>query len=226
MTETYSTLRRQLLLAGVFTALVAAALITWVDVPLALYFNSYRQTWWADSFAFVTDFANGGIWYSLAVLGIAFAYWRHKKQNSNPAAFTKESRAWLFMIATMLSSGTLINALKLAIGRERPRLLFRNGTSDFHPFNLNLTDCSFPSGHTQSIWTAMLCLSFICPPLRPLFFVIAVTISASRVVIGAHYAGDVVASIYIAFAFTLLWVRWFEKAGVSVTLYPSARTTP
>jgi len=227
MSDMAGGLRRQLLLGGVFTAIVVAALITWVDVPLALYFNGYRQTWWADGFDFITDFAHGGIWYPLAVFGIAFAYWRHKKKVPNPDAYKKESRAWLFMIATMLSSGILINAMKVAIGRERPRLLFRQATSDFYPFNLNLSDSSFPSGHTQSIWTAMLCLAFICPPLRPLLFVVAVMVSASRVILGAHYAGDVAASIYIAIVFTLLWKRWFEKDGVSVTLYPdTVRATP
>ena len=106
----------------------------------------------------------------------------------------------------------------LAIGRERPRFLFRDGTTGFHPFDLNLTDCGFPSGHAQSISTAMLSLAFIYPPLRPLFFVVAVLISASRIIIGAHYASDVVAGIYIAVVAAVVWRQWFERNGLSVTL--------
>jgi membrane-associated phospholipid phosphatase len=212
-------LRRQLLMAGVGTALITAALITWVDIPLALFFNGYRPTWWAEFFNQITDFASGWIWYPVALLGIGAAYLRHKVRAPNPAEWVREARAWTFMIVTMASSGIFINALKLAVGRERPRLLFRDGTSGFHPFGLNLTDCGFPSGHTQSIWTAMLALGYIYPPLRPLFFFVAVTISASRIVIGAHYAGDVVASIYIATVAALLWQRWFEKNGASLRLY-------
>lgn len=211
-------LNRRLLVWGVATIPVVAALMLWVDVPLALYFNGYRAMWWADFFAFITDFANGAIWYSVAVLGIGFAWLRHKKRAANPARFVQELRAWLFMIAVMASSGTFVNAMKLAVGRERPRLLFRDGTTGFHPFGLNLTDCGFPSGHTQSIWTAMLCLALLFPRFRIAFFTVAVMISASRIIIGAHYASDVTASIYVAFFAVLVWKRWFEKDGISVRL--------
>ena len=211
-------LRRQLLWAGAGTALVTAALIIWVDIPMALFFEGHRETWWVGFFERITDFASGWIWYPVAVLGLGAAYVRHKRRLPDPTAFLRETRAWLFMIVTMASSGIVINALKLAVGRERPRLLFRDGTSGFHPFDLNLSDCGFPSGHTQSIWTAMLALGFICPPLRPVFFVVAILISASRIIIGAHYAGDVTAGIYIAVVAALLWRQWFERQGMSVTL--------
>lgn len=211
-------INRHLLVWGLATIPFVAALMTWVDVPLALYFNSYRATWWADFFDFITNFASGVIWYSVAVLGIGFAWLRHKKRVPNPARFVQELRAWLFMIAVMASSGTFVNAVKIAVGRERPRLLFRDGTTGFHPFDLNIDDCGFPSGHTQSIWTAMLCLSLLFPRFRILFFTVAVFVSASRIVIGAHYAGDVAASLYIAFFAVLVWKRWFEKDGISVRL--------
>ena len=211
-------LNRQLLWAGLATIPVVAALMIWVDAPLAIYFNSYRATWWADFFAFITNFATGAIWYSVAVLGIGFAWLRHKKRATNQTAFIKEMRAWLFMIVTMATSGTFVNAVKYAVGRERPRFLFRDGTTGFHPFGLDLEDCGFPSGHTQSIWTAMLCLGFLFPRLRPLFLVIATLIAASRIIIGAHYAGDVAASLYIAVFAVLMWRRWFERDGVSVRL--------
>ena len=214
-------LRTYLLAWGLGTALIAAASIECLDIPLAVFFYDYRETWWSKTFAHITDFANGGIWYTVGALGLIAAFVRHKYRGQNPAAFTRETRAWLFMIVTMASSGTFINAVKLVIGRERPRLLFRDGTFGFHPFtfDLDLGDCSFPSGHTQSIWTAMLALSFIAPPLRPMLFAVAVLISASRVIIGAHYAGDVFAATYVAFFAALLWRQWFEKSGISVTLW-------
>ena len=219
---TLATLRRRLLIAGVFTAVAVAVLMTWIDVPLALFFNGYRQTWWAEFFNIITNFANGGIWYSVAVLGIGAAYLRHRKKAPDQAAFAKELRAWLFMIVAMATSGTFVNAVKLAIGRERPRLLFRDGTTGFHPFGLDLADCGFPSGHTQSIWSATLALSFIYPPLRPLFFTVAVFVSASRIIIGAHYAADVAAGLYVAVFAVVLWRYWFERGGVTVNLRQNA----
>jgi membrane-associated phospholipid phosphatase len=119
----------------------------------------------------------------------------------------------------MLSSGILINVMKFAIGRPRPRFLFaEESISGFHPFALKIADSSFPSGHTQSIWTAMLALSFLFPPLRPVFLAIATTIALSRIVVGAHFLADVVASVFIAFAAVLLWRRWFTRDGISLAL--------
>ncbi len=215
----YPSLRRGLLIGGLITALLTAASMFFVDVPLALFFNSYRQTAWADFFAFITDFANGAIWYSLAVLAIGAAYLKYKRgPDADDLKFKQRARAWAFMIVTMMTSGIFINAVKLMVGRERPRFLFRDGSAEFHPFGLRLADCAFPSGHTQSIWTAMLCLSLLFPKWRAPFLAVAATIGASRVIIGAHYLADVIASIYIAFAFTLLWRSWFEKDGISVRL--------
>lgn len=214
-------LHRALALWGVATAITAAALMHWIDIPIAQFFYAHRETAWVGFFAAITDFANGVIWYSLCVIGIAAAAVRHgaKAKLPNPARRRKEIRAWLFMIASMASSGIFINGLKFAFGRQRPKFLFSGGTNDFLPFGgVTLADSSFPSGHTQSIWTAMLALSFLFPPLRPLFLVIATVIAMSRIVVGAHYLADVVASIFIAFAAVLLWRRWFTKDGTSVTL--------
>lgn len=209
---------RHLLWAGVATAVVCAILIQWVDIPLARFFENYKQTWWSMFFAAITDFASGYIWYPVGVLGIIAAYTRHKWRGSNPARLIQEKRAWLFMIVTMASTGAAINILKVVIGRERPRLLFRDGTSGFHPFNLNLSDCGFPSGHTQAIWAAMLCLCIIYPPLRWIALIAAVLVSASRIVITAHFAGDVTAGMYIAVVGVVLWRYWFERKGISLTL--------
>lgn len=216
-------LHRSLVLWGIATAVVAAALIQFVDQPVAVFFNTHKGTPWVAFFAAITDFANGFIWYSAALIGIGVAAWRHgtRAKTPNPARKRQEIRAWLFMIVSMASSGILINLMKFSIGRQRPRFLFGDGTADFHPFALKIADSSFPSGHTQSIWTAMLALSFLFPPLRPLFLVIAVTIALSRIVVGAHYLADVVASIFIAFATILLWQRWFTRDGTPVTLIGS-----
>ena len=215
-----SRLARQLWIWGSVTALASVASILWVDIPLALLLNTYRDTPWADFFAAITDFANGAIWYALAVLGMGVAYVCRKTLPDTPdiARLSKELRAWGFMIISMATSGILINIIKLVVGRERPRFLFREGTADFHPFALRIADCSFPSGHTQSICAAMLCLAFLFPALRPLFFVVAVLVSASRVILGAHYFADVMASVFIAVAITLLWKRWFERGGTTVNL--------
>lgn len=219
-----SPLAQRLWMWGVITAGVSIGLMMWADIPVALYFHDYRDTTWVGFFAAITDFANGAIWYALALIGIGTSYLRRKVLRVTPdtAGLSKDVRAWLFMIASMATSGILINVIKFSVGRERPRFLFREGSADFHPFALRIADCSFPSGHTQSIWAAMLCLSFLFPGMRPMFFLVAILVSASRFIIGAHYLADVVASIFIAAAITLLWRQWFERGGISVNLWGPA----
>jgi membrane-associated phospholipid phosphatase len=215
-----SPLARKLWVWCLGTGALTAALMIWVDIPIALYFHGYRDTSWANFFAAITDFANGAIWYALALIGIGIAYLRRKILLTIPdlAGLAKDVRSWVFMIASMATSGILINIIKFSVGRERPRFLFRYDTADFHPFALRVADCSFPSGHTQSIWSAMLCLSFLFPRARPAFFLVAILVSASRFIIGAHYLADVVASVFIAAAIAVLWRQWFERDGVSVKL--------
>ena len=214
-------LHRTLALWGIATAAVAAALIQWVDIPIASFFYAQRETPWVAFFSAITDFANGVIWYSVALIGVIVAAVRHGKRakRPNPPRLRQQIRAWVFMIVSMLSSGIFINVMKYALGRQRPRFLFgEESSSGFYPFATKIADSSFPSGHTQSIWTAMLALSFIFPPLRPVFLVIATTIAMSRIVVGAHFLADVVASIFIAFATVLLWRRWFTREGIALAL--------
>lgn len=214
-------LQRTLLIWGALTAAVVVGLMVRIDVPMAQYFNAHKDTPWVAVFAAITDFANGLIWFSVAALGVAAAALRHRVRPTIPnlPRMRQEIRAWFFMAVSMATSGLLINAMKFAIGRERPRFMFEDGNADFNPFFQPIADSSFPSGHTQSIWTAMLALCFLFPPLRIPFIIIATAIGASRVIVGAHYLSDVVASIFIAFATVLLWRSWFQRHGTLVTLW-------
>ena len=143
-------------------------LMRWVDGPLAVQFQTYHETLWWKFFSAITYFANGFIWYSLALIGLLSAWVRHRmlEPPSSSAVYDARRRAWLFMIAAMATSGFAEILVKFVLGRDRPRVFLRDGTIDFHPFRLRIADSSFPSGHTQSICSAMLALSIIYPPLR------------------------------------------------------------
>ena len=77
-------LHRTLTLWGIATAAVAAALIHWVDIPIASFFYAQRETPWVAFFSAITDFANGVIWYSVALIGIIVAAVRHGKRARRP----------------------------------------------------------------------------------------------------------------------------------------------
>ena len=202
------------------TIIATAIAITWLDHPLALYLHQFAQTGWFRFFVRITDLANGAIWYSFAAVMIAVTLARRKL---TPAAmpspkFTQHVRAWAFMVVAMATSGVILNLIKVTVGRERPRVLFADGDAAYTPFTLDVDASSFPSGHTQSICAAMLALAFVFPPARYLCLIVAVAVSASRVIIGAHYLGDVIGGAFVGIAAVILWRAWFEKNGVSVKL--------
>jgi membrane-associated phospholipid phosphatase len=201
-----------------FTAamlLPVPVLMRWVDGPLATLFQGQHDAIWWRFFALITDLANGFIWYTLAVLGLLSAWVRRRmlQPASSVPVYEARRRAWTFMIVAMASSGIAENIIKFALGRDRPRFFLEGGSMDFHPFRWHIGDSSFPSGHTQSICSAMLTLAIIYPPLRGLFLIVAVLVSASRVVIGAHYLSDVVAGVWLAVLAVLYWQRRFERTG-------------
>lgn len=216
----------------IYTALTAAAIAALMmggDERLVRLLRPRRDTPIVEFFASITDFANGFLWYSVALTGLAVAVIRYNSQQLplGAAAFTARKRAWIFMIVAMATSGIAGVALKFLIGRDRPRFLFEDGgLATFHPFRINTGDSSFPSGHAQSICSAMLALALIYPPLRPVFLVAAALITASRVIIGAHYASDVLGGAWLAVAAVLYWRYHFEAGGEKLDLTLARARSP
>jgi undecaprenyl-diphosphatase len=88
---------------------------------------------------------------------------------------------------------------------DRPRPYESHHIS--HPWTSS-TDASFPSDHASaSLAIAFAVLAFDLP-VGIVFLVVAVLIAAGRVFIGAHYPGDVGASVLVALAASVLAVRF------------------
>lgn len=220
MTQRNPLLAAPFLIYTVLNAAAIAALMTWGDETVVRWFRARRDLPWVEFFAAITDFASGWLWYSVALTGLAGAYVRHRSQQLalNTPAFAARKRAWIFMIAAMAASGIIGVALKFVIGRDRPRFIFADSGATFHPFRMNTGDSSFPSGHAQSITSAMLALAIIYPPLRPVFLVCAALIVASRVVTGAHYASDILGGVWLAVAAVIYFRHRFEAGGRKLDL--------
>jgi len=210
--------------AGVVTVAACLGLMLWVDEAVARYMRALGDTTLVAAFSQVTKLGNSAIWYAVALIGISVAAAAAKRKPEIHAGVVmrKRLRAWLFLIASMAASGFLVNAIKLVVGRERPNSLFDDGMATFYPMSSMTESWSFPSGHTQSIWAAMLALSCIYPPLRMPCLALAVLVSISRVIVGAHFVSDIVGGAFIAIVVACVFRHLFERRGTTLNLSSTA----
>jgi undecaprenyl-diphosphatase len=90
-----------------------------------------------------------------------------------------------------IESALVNGGLKSIVKRPRPEP--REHT---HQLRTPLTS-SFPSGHASAAFTAAAVLTRSRPSARPVWYTLAVLVSASRVWVGIHHLSDVVGGIVV-----------------------------
>lgn len=200
-------------------AIIIPFVVLW-DEPLAWYFELQLDHRIHNLMGTITETANSAIWFGLAVTGFVVSRYIAKRASTTQEAesFLHYARSWAFMIVSMLTAAAVLNAFKLIIGRYRPRYMFNEDLVGFEPFGVALKMASFPSGHAQSIWSAMIALMFLTPRYTPVYAAIAVIVSASRFLTAVHFVSDVVMSAFLSCAVALLVRHWFERNGQPVRL--------
>jgi membrane-associated phospholipid phosphatase len=113
-----------------------------------------------------------------------------------------------FLFATVALAGIAANLIKVLVGRFRPSLLFDGDSYGFAPFSFDSTMRSFPSGHATTAFALGFAFAALFPRFAAAWLALAGLVAASRVVINAHYLGDVLGGALVA-AFTMLVVRRF-----------------
>lgn len=117
------------------------------------------------------------------------------------------ARAGLAATGSMLAAVALSQGLiKNVLGRRRPFVsaLFGQLSVVVGPKG---SDFSFPSGHTAGSFAAATSLSLFYPRQAPMLFTAASAVGLSRVYLGHHFPGDVVAGAAIGGALALLGAR-------------------
>ncbi len=130
---------------------------------------------------------------------------------------------WKLAAGSAFTAAALALVVNLVIHAlwDRPRPYETHTIS--HPWSSS-TDASFPSDHASaSLAIAFTVLAFDLP-VGIVFLVAAVLIAVGRVLIGAHYPGDVGASLLVAAAASFVVVR-FGRALVLVLVRLVGRVT-
>ena len=172
-------------------------------------------TWFFDQ---ITDFGKSG-WF-LWPLGILFLMLA--------ALPTLPRLPQLVLDTIMVRVGFLFLAIgapslfdtviKRMIGRARPLV---GGSLDpflFSPFKWTSDYAGLPSGHATTAFAVAVAFCTLWPRARTAFWIYALLIAASRVVVTAHYPSDVLAAAGVGVAGALLVRRWFALRGLGFSI--------
>ena len=106
-------------------------------------------------------------------------------------------------LLTLVVSHVVVQAVKRTVGRPRPRL--RNASS--RTWASEPDRFSFPSGHSAAAISVALAYAIAFPPFAAVLLPVALFAGFSRVRLGVHYPGDVLAGQIIAVATALVVLR-------------------
>ena len=131
----------------------------------------------------------------------------------------------LLMILAILGSGIAVNILKFIFARARPALL-KSDEWGFQWLASGHEYASFPSGHATTAGAIAMTLCLMVPRLRFGFIVLGCAAASTRVILNAHYLGDVAAGWILGCfcVFFIDWV-WWKRWGNSLPI-PYLRKAP
>lgn len=204
----------------VYVLLFCAFSYAVIDRPLALALKKGVTPETEGFFKTITVLGDAtGYLVAAAVLVLILRTIAHSSlSNADFQRYRAYGRSALYAFLVMASSGILVNLLKYLIGRIRPRHLFEQGLYGFEPLNTQWGMNSFPSGHSQAIFAAMMALYFIYPRYDAAYLALAFLIALSRVMITVHYLSDTVMGAWLAICAAILWRRYFAARGHDVQI--------
>jgi len=188
------------------------------DAP-AYEFAAALPLWLVDIAYEITDFGRSGwILVPVGILIVLIALLAS-------SALDHMSRAVLAMAVARLGyvfiavglPGLVSTVVKRWIGRVRPSAA---GPFAYEPFSWRPEYASFPSGHATTAFAALVAIGIVFPRARPVLWIYALLIAATRVMVAAHYPSDVIAGAAFG-AFGALWVcDWFAVRRIGFFVGP------
>jgi undecaprenyl-diphosphatase len=192
--------------------LAAAALIGAAMLVLdgwALGQQKRMPIWVINLFNEITDYGRSGwfLWPS-GILIIALAILAATTQRLARLTVVSLIVRLEFIFVAIALPGLVVTVVKRLIGRVRPSIV---GPFAYVPFSWRPDYASMPSGHATTAFAAAVALGALWPRARPLLWLYAIVIAASRVIIAAHYPSDVIAGACVG-GFAALIVRNYFAA--------------
>ena len=138
----------------------------------------------------ITHYAKAGHWLAVAILALAGAALARHFGVRNPDLDRVVTYSLAFIASLTLGSAVL-HAIKLVLGRRRPRDDMEMGLYGFMPLSFNLDYNSFPSGHALTICCVAVIFTCVWPMFWPFWFTVAALLAVTRALLTAHFLSDV-----------------------------------
>ena len=188
---------------ALFALLLISILLTYkVDLAIYSFFSKlnygYNSANLKRVFVEITDLGDSFWYFLIFSLTILFCYLGKKTNFMSLKVFSYFKRLSFFGFFYLLLVGLVTQIIKHLIGRPRPNHAVLDGGFEFNFFTTESAFHSFPSGHSSTIIALIIILSLISPNLKYFFYLCGFLIAISRVVVGAHYASDVVGGVLVA----------------------------
>ena len=181
--------------------LVCAATAITIDTPVAVFMSHLPYNIWLERLKAISVLGIGASYILVFLVGsflfflISLPKFLSQKRKIQLMGI---SHFFTYGLATFIASGFILNILKFMIGRQRPYLSPDFNAFIISPFSFSHHFQSFPSGHTQVVFTFAFLVSERFPRSRYLVFFYAAVIAFTRVLRDSHFVSDVFGGIIVA----------------------------
>ena len=179
-----------MLAATGFGLILLGILALWIDRAAAHFIYDHVTAGMHRFLDGITHYAKAGHWLAASVLAlVAAAVARHfGTQGPEVGLLITYSVAF---IASLTLGSAVLHAIKLVLGRRRPRDDMEMGLYGFMPLSFNLDYNSFPSGHALTICCVAVIFSCVWTGMWPIWFAVAAILAVTRALLTAHFLSDV-----------------------------------
>jgi membrane-associated phospholipid phosphatase len=210
--------RRPWLIPGLLLAAIVVSVL-FVDQPVAG-FAATLGPGWRYIAEQMTWFGRSTAWLVLlALLGLSFVVagrFAKRRRDRLRAFWVAGSAAYLWLAIALAG---LANDVVKMVGRPRPMV----GTSDLSPFHFSYDYESFPSGHSAVAFGLAFALARLDPRWRWPALIFAIAVAASRVILRAHYVGDVLGGALVALLMVRLLTMVSARYGLVLRRLPDGQ---
>jgi membrane-associated phospholipid phosphatase len=196
-------------LFGVAVAVIVASMFLFDTTAIAW---SRRGPLWLHDFAdVITNYGRSSTFlypFGVVLLLLAAALSPALTRVSQGVLAALAVRFGFLFVAIGLPS-LFATVIKRLIGRARPYVGTHDDPFAYMPFVWKPEYASMPSGHATTALAAAIAIGAVWPRLRPVMWLYALVIMASRILIFVHHPSDVLGGAVVGVVGALMVRRWF-----------------